>query len=336
MRADLEARVAALDPLRRRARRTTIVRVAVLVVLALLTIVAMVAAPVAVLAGADACCEPMLKTHRWLIAVLFLGSGIAVVAAGVAAGVFAYRVIGNALGDGYRRRFLDEVAAPLLSSAAPGAAVDVGRGLERAELERSALFPEHLVYDTAFRVDGRAAGVAWTAGDVKAWRDVATSAGSTSARTRLTWLHGLYAWVDVPCPVPTPVLVVGESYIDTGIRMARRMDLLRGETGDPAFDAVFQVLVGDKEREVPGLPADLRRALVDLRVQFGADAYFAVTPAGVAIAVPVYGRMMQDSRRLLEARLLAANEAGELQREADLLAGVPAAAARISQAVAGR
>jgi hypothetical protein len=309
------------------------VRVAVLVVLALVTLVAMVAAPIGALVAADACCEAFLKQHRWLIAVLFLGSGIAVVAAGIAAGVFTDRAIGNALGDGYRRRFLGEVTGPLVSSAAPGAAVDVTRGLERAELEQSELFPGHLVYDTAFRVEGREGSVGWTAGDVKAWRDVASGPGSSSARARLTWLHGLYGWLDLPCPVPTPVLVACGSFIRTGVGMARRMDLLRGETGDPAFDALFQVLASDREPAVPALPAELRRALIDLRQRFGPDAYFSVTPAGVAIAVPVYGRMMQDSRRLLEPRLLAANDAGELRREADLIAQVPVAAARIAQAV---
>ena len=306
---------------------------AVVATVALATIAAVIGVPFAAVVGAAACCEAALKARPWLIAVLFLGTGLLVVAAGVALAVFAYRLVGNAFGERYRRDFLRQVAAPLVSSVVPRAAVDVARGLERSALEGSALFPEHLVYDTALRVEGREGDVPWTAGDVKAWRDVTTGPGSSSARVRLTWLHGLYAWLDVPCPVPTPVLVVGESYIDTGVRMARRMDLRRGETGDPAFDAVFQVLVSDKERDVPALPAALRTALLELRERFGKDAYFSVTPAGVAIAVPVYGRMMQDSRRLLEPRLLAANEAGELQREAELLAQVPAAAARVGQAV---
>jgi hypothetical protein len=332
---DIEARVAAVDSFRRAALRAATVRVAVTAVLALATLAAMIAVPVAAVMGAAACCEAVFKPRPWLLIVLFLASGVAVVAAGAALCVSAYRLIGDAFGRRYRRRFRETVVGPLLSWILPGSVVDAERGLARAELEQSALFPPDLNYDTAFRVDGRTADIAWTTGDVKAWQDVPSGPGTDSGTWQLTWLHGFYAWMNVPCPVSAPVFVVGEPYFSVGYGMTRRSDLVRGRTEDPEFDAEFHVCVSDDESSVPALPAELRRLLLDLRAEFGPEAFFALTPSGFAVAVPVYGRVLQDSRRLLEPRLLAANDAGELQREAEQIARVPQAAALLARSRRG-
>ena len=132
----------------------------------------------------------------------------------------------------------------------------------------------------------------------------------TVRRGSSPWLHGFYAWMNVPCPVSTSVLVVGEPYFGAGYGKVRRSDLVRGRTEDPELDAVFHVCVSDDEGSVPALPAELRRLLLDLQAVFGPEAFFALTPSGFAVAVAVYGRILQDSRRLLEPRLLAANDAG--------------------------
>jgi hypothetical protein len=128
------------------------------------------------------------------------------------------------------------------------------------------------------------------------------------------------------------VLVAGPRYLNLPRGMARRHDVVRGETGDAEFDGALHVFAGDKEGAVPPLSAAMRRALLDLHAALGESSFFALTPAGIAIAVPVYGRILDDSRRLLEPRLMAANEADELRREAELLARVPQAALLLSRA----
>ena len=212
MLADLEARVAAVEPLRRKKRGAVFLRVAVVSLVVAFGLAAVVFVPFMALTSAAACCEDFLKVRAWLVVVIFLGSGLLTVAAAVGLGVLAYRAVGSP-GSGYQARFGDEVVGPLLTSVFPGAAVDVSKGLARAELEATALFPPGLNYDTAFRVDGRVDGAAWAAGDVKAWKRVAGSAGSSDTTSLLTWLEGFLAWVGVPCPVYTPVLVAGDGYI---------------------------------------------------------------------------------------------------------------------------
>jgi hypothetical protein len=324
--------VAAVEAHRLRARRAVFVRIAVVAAVVAVGLVAFIGVPFAAVVGAAECCKAFFEPRPWLLVGLFLGTGLLVAAAGIAAGVYAYRAVGSYT-PRYQRRFREAVAGPLLSSALPGSKVDIARGLSREELEGTGFFPAQLTYDATFRVDGRTGDVAWATGDVKAWRRVASSAGSDSATTLLTWLHGFLATVDVACPVPTPVLVVPGSYFHTGVGMARRADLVRGDAaGDPAFDAVFTVCAADTETVVPPLSPAMRRALLALRERFGEHAFFSLTPSGAAIAVPVYGRIAQDSRRLLEPRLLAANEAGELQREAALAGMVPDAAAALARA----
>jgi hypothetical protein len=304
--SDLDRQLADLEPLRRRAARSSAVRIATLSAIAVVTFGLCVAAALAapVLAG------PWLRGSVVLVFILFAAAPALVLIIAVLIGRRVNKALGHAASNHYKEQFAAQVIQPLLDDAMPSGRVRVGEVVDRGVFVRSELFDPPSLYGGTARVDGAIEGRPFTAGAVDA--QMVVDRYGTSGQEQAPILTGFFAFVDVPKRAATTVLVVHPDYFSER-RSYRRRNLVRGRTDDEEFNREFVVCVHQDERAVPTLSSSHRTTLRDLQQAAGTPLLFAFGPHGIAVAAST------GFNQPFEARVIRANDADELRRHARLL-----------------
>jgi hypothetical protein len=256
---------------------------------------------------------PWLQGSVTLAFILFFAAPALVLIIAVLIGWRVNKAFGHAAADDYKERFAALVIQPLLDNAMPSGTVRCGQFVDRGVFVRSHLFDPPTIYGGTVRVDGAIDGRPFTAGAVDA--QMIIDRPGTSGQERTSILTGFFASVDVPDHAATTVLIVHPDYFSERF-CYRRRDLVRGRTDDEEFNREFVVCVHQDERAMPTLSSAHCATLRELQQEAGTPLFFAFGPFGIAVAAST------GFSQPFEARLVRANDADLLRRDARLLATI--------------
>ncbi len=346
--SDLEHRLQSLEPLRQQAGavskigtllRLWMTRMGGMLVLALaLSMGAAWAgldgeqiAPWALLAAAGGFVVPTLAGLAWVLPA-------------------TYRVVrGEGDADAaHRDRLREQVLRPLVQGAVPASVIGFAPPVDLAALERRGLFArplQGLNHVAALQVQGIEQGHAWAAQALRLWEYQSASSDVNHSRVRIVTVHdGLIGWVPLPGRCAGLLRVADRETAARELGRRAPVATLLGRapeppaTGDAGFDGRFIVL-GDAGAGLP--PAPLRRALCEVHDALGTPLLCAVSPEGIAVALPERGRFagVEASAQVLElirwqsAAQTVTARAAALHADAALLARLPGALAVLARAL---
>lgn len=317
--ADLRLRLALLEPLRRRVIRVYWTRGLLALLLltsaAALAVAASIASTLWVARATGASGEAELVVRIVPLVLAFVGPFVAIALGAFLAVAAIVRSFGRATVLEYDSRFRQELVAPLLRAAVPGAHLELEGRIDDAALEASALFTQEKWAGASggLLVQGRADGVAFAASTLHI-----RARGGRLGR-RVSVFRGLFGSVQLPGRFDGTILVSDPDGGGWPGSSRRPLRLQPVDVGDPAFALRFAVFARDSEQALRDLGAPVRALLLELRSRAGAPLCVSLHAGGLAIAVP--GR-----REPFRPERVRPSDAEELTRQAGLYALVREAA----------
>jgi hypothetical protein len=348
MLPDLSARLAAIEPLRRRAGLFG--QLGPLLWLwfsrmGLAMLVAGVSSALAVWLGMGRIPDAALFL---LVAVLSMGPPLAGLVAVMRPTYLAVTGRDGASAD-YHRRLMNEVVQPLVKAATPNATCRDTQAFDFAQFVASGVYPgsDGWKHTATMSVSGQD-GASWSATPVRVTRSVSASSGQT--RTKLEIMHdGLFVRAAFPTGLRRPVVLADRANGDAMRMKSRPLATVFGRlpaaptTGDAAFDRQV-VSLSDEPADLAALTIDLRRALVSVVEQVGGPVRIALNADGVAMAFHERGRFRGLSaseeldspiKRKTDSQVVA-DMTVRFGADADLLSKIPDAIRTLHQAVSYR
>ncbi len=298
--SELRARLAALEPLRRRVIRVYWTRGL------LVASTSALAAPLALatslasafLVGRTTGRSPdgELALHLAPILLAFL---IPLAAVGLGTVLLALAIVrrfDHATVREYEDRYREEIVSPLLRAQLPDARLDVRGRVEDAVIASSQLFgakPDGA--SGAFLVRGRADGVAYAASVLKVWGK------ARGRRGRENLFLGFFAHLDLPGRFEGTTFVVDVGGTPGAVPVA-----------DEAFSAQFAVRASHAQSAQGALSPPVRTLLLGLRRPADLPLQVSLHPGGLAVAVAA------PMRGFLAAPRVRPNDPAELAGRASL------------------
>lgn len=326
--ADLAGRLVRVEPLRLAARRTEVLRLAAYLLVGLLFLALLAAAPLGTL---------------WLLGSFVTRHMAAIVATlfGSVAGVFWLAIatfrrlsrLGADVEPRYHAAFRDEVIAPTLSEALPGAEVVDGAAAGATTLDASGLFArEHDRVEVSLAVERAVAAAPLRLEVLRAWRRGYSYDRNQSVG--VTVFRGLLARVARGAELPGTVRVVDQEVYAGADRphwgVVRRRGTVRVTQPAERLDNGVGIVLDEGMSGAPPVAYAIARLWPRLREAVGGPVFVSVDASGTYLACPTPA----SGRALLEASLVTANDAEELAGEVERLRRVVEAAGWLAETVA--
>ncbi len=326
--AALRARIAQVEPLRKKARRTEWLRVLGVAILVLLGLALLAGAAV----GSIWVVGNFVTTNMAVvIGVMLVSASLSVYASVRAVNAFLHWREGDVAA--YEEQFRRQVIAATLREALPGCATSLDGVIDAAVFEASALFsrgPDLIRSTGSFSCT--CGGTRFRGSVMQVKRESYSSERRTNVK--IPTMTGVFVHLERPVDVRSTVRLadarVYEGWEGLKWGVARRANTVKAASGVAEFDTDSMVVLDEGETAVPPMPKRLYERFVEVRKLVGQPIFVSLNATGVYLAVAV-----EAERLPLEPRLNTANRPEELAGEFELLRRTVGGVNILSEALPG-